>query len=57
MHLSIPDCEEVVEGGSSRKFVAYNIHINGTYHCSARFTQVCHEQELMICYSSHHVFL
>eukprot|EP00039_Didymoeca_costata_P006144 m.87789 g.87789 ORF g.87789 m.87789 type:complete len:500 (+) comp13129_c2_seq6:234-1733(+) len=36
MHISIPDSEELIEGG--KKFVSYNIHINGTYHCSARFS-------------------
>lgn len=40
MHISIPESEEVVEEvkGKQTKYVSYKIHINGTYHCSARFS-------------------
>jgi len=40
MHISIPESEELVEpkNGKPTKFVSYKVHINGTYHCSARFS-------------------
>lgn len=40
MHISIPDSEELIEtkNGKPTKYVSYNIHINGTYHCSARYS-------------------
>lgn len=43
MHISVPDCEELTEikggrGGQPLKYVSFNIHVNGTYHCSARFS-------------------
>eukprot|EP00054_Salpingoeca_dolichothecata_P024349 m.165711 g.165711 ORF g.165711 m.165711 type:complete len:626 (-) comp24983_c0_seq3:45-1922(-) len=43
MHISIPDTEELTETKGSRsgqplRFLVYNIHINGTYHCSARYS-------------------
>ena len=42
MHISIPTSEEVsddhVEGKPPVRYVLYNIHINGTYHCSARYS-------------------
>ena len=52
MHITIPDAEEVTEVGATparqrrgltaaqgkKSYVLYNIHINGTYHCSARFS-------------------
>lgn len=48
MHISIPDSEEIIEsdGGKTKKYVSYNVHINGTYHCSARFSvfQKLHER-------------
>jgi len=37
MHITIPDQEELI-GANGKKFVSYNVHINGTYHCSARFS-------------------
>lgn len=37
MHISIPTSEELV-GEKGKKYVSYNIHINGTYHCSARYS-------------------
>ena len=44
MHISIPDSEEITEtkgdAGSANRFVQYNIHINGTYHCSARYQTI-----------------
>eukprot|EP01147_Barroeca_monosierra_P005267 gene5267-7046_t len=44
MHISIADLEEqteVKEGRSIKeRYVCYNIHINGTYHCSVRFSQL-----------------
>jgi len=43
MHISVPDCEELTEtkggrGGQPLKYVSFNVHVNGTYHCSARFS-------------------
>uniref|UniRef100_A0A6B0VBH6 Sorting nexin-17 n=2 Tax=Ixodes ricinus TaxID=34613 RepID=A0A6B0VBH6_IXORI len=45
MHFSIPDTQELKdENGSS--YVAYNIHVNGAFHCSVRYKQLhnLHEQ-------------
>lgn len=39
MHFSIPDTQELKdEGGSS--YVAYNIHVNGSFHCAVRYKQL-----------------
>ena len=41
MHISIPDSHEIVEsepGTKVTRYLMYNIHINGTYHCSARYS-------------------
>lgn len=38
MHITIPNQEEVLDSSTGKKYVSYNIHINGTYHCSARFS-------------------
>lgn len=39
MHFSIPDTQEVKdENGSS--YVAYNVHINGSFHCMVRYKQL-----------------
>lgn len=44
MHISIPESEELVDETSTKnpppKYVSYRIHINGTYHCSARFSHL-----------------
>eukprot|EP00035_Acanthoeca_spectabilis_P020534 m.433406 g.433406 ORF g.433406 m.433406 type:complete len:499 (-) comp17571_c0_seq1:68-1564(-) len=44
MHISIPESEELIDETSTKnpppKYVSYRIHINGTYHCSARFSQL-----------------
>lgn len=44
MHISIPDSEEIEEtkpgSASVTRYVQYNIHINGTFHCSARYPQM-----------------
>ncbi|KAH8333602.1 hypothetical protein KR059_001164, partial [Drosophila kikkawai] len=37
MHFSIPDTQEL---GSSPTYTAYNIHINGVYHCRLRYKQL-----------------
>lgn len=45
MHFSIPDTQELKdEHGSS--YVAYNIHVNGAFHCTVRYKQLhnLHEQ-------------
>ncbi len=43
MHISIPNTEEVLEEvpgskGPPTAFQTYNIHINGTFHCSVRYS-------------------
>uniref|UniRef100_A0A0B7A079 Sorting nexin-17 n=1 Tax=Arion vulgaris TaxID=1028688 RepID=A0A0B7A079_9EUPU len=38
MHFSIPETEEVKEGSSS--FTIYHIHVNGVFHCKARYKQL-----------------
>lgn len=45
MHFSIPDTEECKdEKGAS--FTSYNLHVNGVFHCSVRYSQLhdFHEQ-------------
>ncbi|XP_065343850.1 sorting nexin-17 [Cloeon dipterum] len=45
MHFAIPDTVEFTNSGGS-VFVGFNVHINGTYHCSVRYRQLLclHEQ-------------
>lgn len=44
MHLSIPDTREFQdENGSS--YTAFNIHINGAFHCTVRYRQLHHFHE------------
>ncbi|XP_023211963.1 sorting nexin-17-like [Centruroides vittatus] len=45
MHFSIPDMQEVKDDNGS-SYVAYNIHINGSFHCTVRYKQMhsLHEQ-------------
>lgn len=45
MHFSIPDTQECKEDNGST-YVAYNIHINGVFHCTMRYRQLhsLHEQ-------------
>lgn len=45
MHFSIPDTQEV-KGESGSSFIAYNVHINGSFHCTVRYKQLhsLHEQ-------------
>ncbi|KAK3887262.1 hypothetical protein Pcinc_008617 [Petrolisthes cinctipes] len=45
MHFSIPDTQECKEDNGST-YVAYNIHINGVFHCTVRYRQLhsLHEQ-------------
>ncbi|XP_043272280.1 sorting nexin-17 [Venturia canescens] len=47
MHFSIPDTQEF-DNSSGNPYVAYNIHINGLFHCSVRYKQLLnlHEQLL-----------
>lgn len=43
MHISVPSSREetkVAENGEVSRYVVYDIHINGTYHCSARFSRL-----------------
>lgn len=39
MHFSIPDTQEVKDEHNS-SYIAYNVHINGTFHCSVRYRQL-----------------
>ncbi|XP_076437859.1 sorting nexin-17-like isoform X2 [Babylonia areolata] len=45
MHFSIPDTTELKDDGGT-PYTTYNIHINGVFHCSARYKQLrqFHEQ-------------
>lgn len=39
MHFSIPDTQEMNEKNGST-FMAYNMHINGVFHCTVRYRQL-----------------
>lgn len=39
MHFSIPDTQEYKDENGST-YVAYNIHINGVFHCAVRYKQL-----------------
>lgn len=39
MHFSIPDTQEINEKNGST-FMAYNMHINGVFHCTVRYRQL-----------------
>ena len=45
MHFSIPDTQEFIDTAGNA-YVAYNIHINGLFHCTVRYKQLhnLHEQ-------------
>ena len=45
MHFSIPDTQEFIDTAGNT-YVAYNIHINGLFHCTVRYKQLhnLHEQ-------------
>lgn len=45
MHFSIPDTEECKDDKGST-FTSYNLHVNGVFHCSVRYSQLhdFHEQ-------------
>ncbi|XP_071855202.1 sorting nexin-17-like isoform X1 [Apostichopus japonicus] len=45
MHFSIPDTEECKDDRGS-SFTSYNLHVNGVFHCSVRYSQFhdFHEQ-------------
>ncbi|XP_052762786.1 sorting nexin-17-like isoform X2 [Mya arenaria] len=45
MHFSIPDTQEINDGSGST-YTSFNIHINGVFHCTARFSLLhsFHEQ-------------
>lgn len=38
MHISIPNATEISVDIEKKKYVLFNIHIDGTYHCSARYS-------------------
>lgn len=39
MHFSIPDTQELKDESGST-YVAYNIHVNGAFHCAVRYKQL-----------------
>ncbi|KAG8193259.1 hypothetical protein JTE90_027003 [Oedothorax gibbosus] len=39
MHFSIPDTLEVKDDNSS-SYIAYNLHVNGAFHCTVRYRQL-----------------
>ncbi|XP_015907044.2 sorting nexin-17 [Parasteatoda tepidariorum] len=39
MHFSIPDTLEV-KNDSSSSYIAYNVHVNGAFHCTVRYRQL-----------------
>ncbi|XP_070534165.1 LOW QUALITY PROTEIN: sorting nexin-17-like [Ptychodera flava] len=39
MHFSIPDTQEL-KGEGNAAFTAYNIHVNGVFHCAVRYSQL-----------------
>ncbi|XP_077990465.1 sorting nexin-17-like [Glandiceps talaboti] len=39
MHFSIPDTQDIKGEGNST-FTAYNIHVNGVFHCAVRYSQL-----------------
>ncbi|GIY60290.1 sorting nexin-17 [Caerostris darwini] len=39
MHFSIPDTLEVKNDNNS-SYIAYNLHVNGAYHCTVRYRQL-----------------
>ena len=39
-HDAFPPHSQVLESGETSKYIVYNIHVNGTYHCSARFSRL-----------------
>ncbi|XP_022105765.1 sorting nexin-17-like isoform X1 [Acanthaster planci] len=43
MHFSIPDTQDINEGNSN--YTSYNLHVNGVFHCSLRFSQLHDFQE------------
>ncbi|EGD83192.1 hypothetical protein PTSG_12085 [Salpingoeca rosetta] len=49
MHISVGGVEELTEVKPKRnvteRYVSYKIHINGTYHCSARYSQLAQLHE------------
>ncbi|KAG5312402.1 SNX17 protein, partial [Acromyrmex insinuator] len=39
MHFSIPDTQEFIDSAGNT-YIGYNIHINGLFHCTARYKQL-----------------
>ncbi|KAG8231282.1 hypothetical protein J437_LFUL010320 [Ladona fulva] len=44
MHFSIPDTEEFSDDSGST-YMGYNLHINGSFHCTVRYRQLHHLHE------------
>eukprot|EP01137_Pigoraptor_chileana_P036242 Opistho-2@31464 len=38
MHFAIPDTEE--RGAEPNKYTVYNLHVNGVFHCSTRYSEL-----------------
>ncbi|GAB1606378.1 sorting nexin-17-like isoform X2 [Argonauta hians] len=45
MHLSIPDTKEFQGKDGTAAYTAFNIHINGAFHCTVRYRQLHHLHE------------
>ncbi|XP_029633503.1 sorting nexin-17 isoform X2 [Octopus sinensis] len=45
MHLSIPDTKEFQDKDGAGTYTAFNIHINGAFHCTVRYRQLHHLHE------------
>eukprot|EP00106_Octopus_bimaculoides_P000031 XP_014767473.1 PREDICTED: sorting nexin-17-like [Octopus bimaculoides] len=45
MHLSIPDTKEFQDKDGTGTYTAFNIHINGAFHCTVRYRQLHHLHE------------
>lgn len=40
IHITIPDTQTLVESDTGRKYDAFNIHVNGAYHASIRYSHL-----------------
>ncbi|KHN82289.1 PX domain-containing protein F17H10.3 [Toxocara canis] len=40
IHITIPDTQTLVEADGTRKYDAFNLHVNGAYHASIRYSQL-----------------
>ncbi|MFH4981419.1 hypothetical protein AB6A40_008128 [Gnathostoma spinigerum] len=40
IHVAVPDTQSLVEEDDSRSFTAFNLHVNGAYHASIRYSHL-----------------